>query len=169
MNKLHYTMLCILLTITAWSFFSPSQSHASEKGTKEEAVAMVDKVIRYYHRNGLEKTYNAISIQKAFVDRDLYAFMLSMDGIMVAHSKLLVLNGKNQLNLQDADGIYFVRDRQLPLMRSKQSGWVNYKFYNPRTKKVDRKVSYIKKVNDRYFVGVGVYLGSEEHKKISGR
>ena len=36
------------------------------------------------------------------------------------------------------------------------SGWVNYKWPNPLTNKIEDKSSYVEKMGD-YFVGVGIY------------
>jgi signal transduction histidine kinase len=36
-------------------------------------------------------------------------------------------------------------------------GWVDYKWPNPITNKIEDKSSYVEKLGDDYWVGVGVY------------
>ena len=44
----------------------------------------------------------------------------------------------------------------IALAKGPGSGWVDYKWPNPITDKIEDKSSYIEKMGD-YFVGVGVY------------
>jgi signal transduction histidine kinase len=37
------------------------------------------------------------------------------------------------------------------------SGWVDYKWPNPITNKIEDKTSYVERMGTNYFVGVGVY------------
>jgi signal transduction histidine kinase len=37
------------------------------------------------------------------------------------------------------------------------SGWVDYKWPNPLTNKIEDKTSYVAKLGEGYFVGVGVH------------
>lgn len=36
-------------------------------------------------------------------------------------------------------------------------GWLEYDWMNPATKKVQKKVSYVKKVNDTFYLGAGIH------------
>jgi cytochrome c len=46
----------------------------------------------------------------------------------------------------------------LELAKAGKTGWVDYKWANPQTKKVEPKSSYMMKVGD-VIVGVGIYKG----------
>jgi signal transduction histidine kinase len=37
------------------------------------------------------------------------------------------------------------------------TGWVDYKWPNPLTHKIEDKSAYVAKLGENYFVGVGVY------------
>ncbi|MEM5788441.1 MAG: hypothetical protein AAGU11_14095, partial [Syntrophobacteraceae bacterium] len=61
-------------------------SLAAESGTKDEAIAMVKKVIAYSKANGNEKTFEEVSNSSGqFVDRDLYVIIFDMTGKCLAH------------------------------------------------------------------------------------
>lgn len=97
---------------------------------------------------------------KEFHDRDLYAFIYdySVDGtlICVAHGARAALIGRNLIDLKDQEGKYMGREL-LAIAKGPGSGWVDYKFPNPLTNKIEDKTSYVEKLGDHYFVGVGVY------------
>ena len=97
----------------------------------------------------LEKT------TKAFHDRDLYPFIYDMSGRCVAHGARPALIGKNLIDLKDQDGKYLIREL-IEIAKGPGSGWVDYKWPNPLTNKIEDKSSYVEKMGD-YFVGVGVY------------
>jgi len=130
---------------------------AAEFGTKEEAVAMVKRVQEKFKTDGPEATFKAVSDKstKEFHDRDLYPFIYDMSGLCVAHGARPVLIGKNLIDLKDQDGKYLVRELR-DMAKDHGSGWVDYKWPNPITNKIEDKSSYVEKMGD-YFVGVGIY------------
>jgi len=130
---------------------------ALEHGTKEEAVAMVKRVVAMFAKDGQEATFKAISDKSvaAFHDRDLYPFVYDMKGICVAHGARPALIGKNLLDLKDQDGRYLIRE-MAEIAKGPGAGWFAYKWPNPLTNKIEDKSSYVERLGD-YFVGVGVY------------
>ena len=65
-------------------------------------------------------------------------------------------NNKDMNQLRDANGKYFSKEMR-DLAMSGKTGWVDYVWVNPVNKQLEPKSSYVKKVNDSYFVGVGIY------------
>ena len=143
--------------LLAGFLLTPGWANASAFGTKPEAVAMVERVLEKFHNDGAEKTFEAVSDQStgAFHDRDLYPFIFDHLGVNVAHGARPALVGKTLLNLKDQDGKYLVRE-MIEISKSKGEGWINYKWPNPITNKIEDKTSFIKKMGN-YFVGVGIY------------
>ncbi len=130
---------------------------AAEYGSKAEAVAMVGRVQSMFKKEGAAATFKAVDDKtaKSFHDRDLYPFVYDMKGLCVAHGARPALVGKNLYDLKDQDGKYLIREMAM-LAQGKGSGWIDYKWPNPITNKIEDKSSYIEKMGD-YFVGVGVY------------
>jgi cytochrome c len=145
----------IALSIVTLTMFAPVI--AAEFGSKEEAVAMVKRIQERLKKDGPEITFKAVSDKsvKDFHDRDLYAFIYDMKGINVAHGARPALIGKKLIDLKDQDGKYLIRE-MLKIAEDSGSGWVDYKWPNPITNKIEDKSSYIEKMGN-YFVGVGVY------------
>ena len=132
-------------------------ARASEFGTREEAVAMVKRVQDKFRKDGPEATFKAVTDQSTrdFHDRDLYPFIYDLTGLCVAHGARPALVGKNLISLKDQDGKHLIRD-MITLATTSGSGWVDYKWPNPITNKIEDKSSYVEKLGE-YFVGVGVY------------
>jgi signal transduction histidine kinase len=132
-------------------------SRAAEFGNRDEAVAMVKRVIDKFAQSGPDATFKAVNdrTNPAFHDRDLYPFVYDLKGINVAHGARPALVGKNLISLKDQNGVYLIQE-MIALAKGPGSGWVDYKWPNPITDKIEDKSSYVEKMGD-YFVGVGVY------------
>jgi cytochrome c len=145
----------ILLISVAVPFLTAA-AFAGEHGTKPEATAMVKKAAAYITANGAAKAYAEITAQDPkFHERDLYVIVYDGAGKCLAHGNNAKLAGKDLLDAQDADGVYYIKDR-VALMKTKSSFWQDYKFTNPLTKKIEPKSTYCEKLNDTA-VCVGIY------------
>lgn len=128
---------------------------AADKGSADEAVAMVKKGVAFVKANGKDKAFAEFSnLQGQFVDRDLYIMVYDMQGINKAHGSNHKLIGKNLLEIKDADGKYIVKG--LIEVANKGKGWFDYKWPNGVTKAVESKSTYVEKVED-VLIGVGIY------------
>jgi len=129
-----------------------------QHGTKPEAIEMVRKVQEMFKKEGPDATFAAISDKtfKEFHDRDLYPFVYDLSGKCIAHGGYPALVGKNLLDVKDPDGVYKTRE-QIKVATGPGEGWVDYKWPNPVTNKIEDKTSYIERLGDNYLVGVGVY------------
>jgi cytochrome c len=125
-------------------------------GSTDEAKALVDKGVAFIKAEGKEKAFTEFTDQKGkFIDRDLYIFVVDFKGITLAHGGNAKLVGKDMGELKDADGKFFIKEF-IALAKTKGSGWVDYKWANPVTKKIEPKSTYVQKV-DEYFLGCGIY------------
>lgn len=131
---------------------------ADAHGTREEAQALVEKAAALIASDGQDKAFAVIDNPSGpFVDGDLYVFVTSFEGVTLAHGLNKALIGKNLLHVKDADGMLFVQ-AMIDLAKAKGEGWVDYKWPNPTSKKIEDKSSFIKRVGDTV-VGCGVYKG----------
>ncbi len=132
-------------------------AYAEEVGSRDEAVAMVKRVQSMFKEKGAEATFALVTKQDSkFKDRDLYPFIYDLKGVNVAHGAKPQLVGKNLLKLKDQGGKLLIKE-MVDLAQGSKTGWVDYRWPNPVTNKIDEKSSYIEKLGDNYFVGVGIY------------
>lgn len=133
-------------------------ANASERGTPDDATAMVARVQALFEAKGEEETFAAI-MDKAntdFHDRDLYAFVYTLDGVAIAHGAKPQLVGKNLSGLKDQTGKEIIKE-MIATTKDGGSGWVDYKWPNPTTNAIEDKTSYVELLGGKYFVGVGIY------------
>ncbi|HET9576714.1 MAG TPA: cache domain-containing protein [Usitatibacter sp.] len=131
---------------------------AADHGSAAEATAMVSKAIDYMKKNGREKGYAEINNPKGqFVDRDLYVVVYDLNGKVMAHGSNAKMIGKDLIDMRDTDGKYFVKER-VEIAKGKGSGWQDYKFMNPVSRKIEPKSMFLQRYED-VIVGCGIYKG----------
>ena len=147
--------LAAALLLSLFAFNAPA---ASDRATEPEAEAMVKKAIQFWDKVGKDKALAEFQKQSGpFVDRDLYVTVYTMDGTALSHINPKMV-GKNMMELRDADGKYHIRER-LDAAKSKESGWQDFKFYNPVSKKIEPKRMYWEK-HDGVVFACGAYKAS---------
>jgi cytochrome c len=121
---------------------------AFASSSQADAKALVEKAATFFKSNGKEKALAEFSKSKGTFDKgDLYVFAYDMTATIVAHPKNAKLIGKNLFEVPDTDGKLF-RKEIVEVAKSKGSGWVDYKYMNPETKKVEHKTTYVLRVED---------------------
>nr|WP_315401761.1 cache domain-containing protein [uncultured Duganella sp.] len=126
------------------------------RGTANEAVAMVKKVIADIKKVGKDKVIQDIMAQSPqYRDRDLYVSISTLDGVSLANGANPKLVGKNLMDLKDADGKLIVRDR-IDIAKKKGSGWQDYTWPDPTTKAMRKKSMYVERYED-LTVACGIY------------
>jgi signal transduction histidine kinase len=129
---------------------------AADKGTKEEAVALVHKAVAFLKAHGRDQALAEFNNPKGqFLDRDLYVIVGDMQGKCLAHGAMPELAGRDMMEVRDIDGNYITKDR-LKLLEKNNTAWQTYNYPNPATKKIETKSMYLERVGDLY-IGVGVY------------
>jgi cytochrome c len=149
-------MRATLAAIALILCFSTLAASDPRAGSREEAVAMVKRVQQKFATQGPQATFDAITSSDEFRDRDLYPFVYDIDGWNVAHGANPLMVGKLWISIKDQDGNYLIKE-MVGTAHGPGSGWVDYKWPNPITHKIQDKSAYVEKLGERYFVGVGIY------------
>lgn len=125
-------------------------------GTPKEAKLLVEKATAYFKSKGKDAAMKAFnSPNGGFIDRDLYIFALDFKGITLANGGNPRLVGKNMIHVRDTQNKPFIKE-MIDLAQTKGSGWIDYKWTHPVTKKIVEKTSYVKRVGN-YLLGCGAY------------
>lgn len=118
---------------------------------KKDAEAIVKKAITYYRSVGKDKALLDFCDRKGrFVDGDLYLSVDDMTGKCLAHGANLKMVGKDWLELKDADGKAFIKER-IEIAQNSGKGWQTYKWTNPGSKQIETKYTYIEKADGVVF------------------
>lgn len=121
-----------------------------------EAVRLVEKAAAFMKENGKEKAIAEMSNpQGRFVMGELYVFAYDLNGVLMAHPKNPKLIGQSLIDKTDSKGKLF-RKEIIEKAKSQGSGWVDYFYLNPVTKKEEDKTTYLRRVED-LVICCGVY------------
>ncbi len=118
---------------------------------KDDAKAMTNKAVAFFKAKGKDAAISEIQKKDGqFVKGEVYIYIFTDAGIVLAHPMLPNFVGKNFMDIKDADGKYFIKE-SLEALKTKDEVWVKYKWNNPTTKKIGSKISLFKKVGDMVF------------------
>jgi cytochrome c len=144
----------IALVALLVSFFSFS---AFAGPGKPDAEAIVGKAVAFVEANGKEKLVAEVNKKDGqFNQGELYVFVYDLNGTLIADPVNPALVGQNNLAKPDAEGKLF-RKEFVSVAKAQGSGWVEYKYNNPVSGKVEPKASFVKKHGDVIIIA-GVYL-----------
>jgi len=147
-----FKTLCLSLMV---GLFAANIAHADQFGTRDEAKALAEKAVAFIKAEGKDKAIAEFgNPQGKFIDRDLYIVLYAADGMRLAHPHNPKLVGKSAAEAKDFDGKPY--GQELIDTAKKGSGWVDYKFTDPTTKKLEDKSAYVLSAGD-LFVVCGVY------------
>jgi len=130
---------------------------AQDRGTKDEAKAMVDAALDHIKKVGTDRAYKDFTIDKAtWTKKDLYVTVIDVNAVVLATGGNEKLIGKNLSGLKDPSGRPLVAG-VLETARN-GGGWYDYDWADPITKKIAPKSSYARLLpsGDGY-VNVGIY------------
>jgi len=124
------------------------------------AVALVKQAVAFAKQNGsarlIQETNQPTGKFHVADGGELYIFIYDERGVVKAigyNTEALV--GVNRSNLKDSDGVMFIREI-VNVAQTKGKGWIDYKYPNPTTGKIDAKTSYVEFFED-LIIGSGVY------------
>lgn len=147
--------ICSTFLVAFVVSFVPAYSIASDRGTADEARALVAKAIALYDTAGPDPAFAAIQDPAGgLVDRDLYVFVYGPERKIVAHGSDPTLVGIAADTLRDVDGVAFAT--RFMDDSTEQGSWMDYKWRDPVTGEVLPKTSWIVR-HDGYVFGAGVY------------
>lgn len=115
---------------------------------QQDAQALVEAAAAFMKANGKEAAL--VEFNKAggaFDKGDLYVFAYDLTATIIAHPKNPKLIGKNLMEVPDTNGKLF-RKEIVSTAQAAGSGWVDYKYMNPESKKVEAKTTFLLKVGD---------------------
>lgn len=129
---------------------------AAEHGTPAEAKALLKKAAAHYTQVGRKQALADFTGKKdTWVDRDLYVVCIDADHTVTANGAFPSYVGTSADGLRDAD--------RNPLgkafwnaVSNGAEGSVQYRWFNPVSGKIERKISFVRKLGDEV-CAVGVY------------
>ncbi len=147
-------MLAALLFATV-SGSAAASERLSERWDEKRAATLLERAARHLQAGG-EAALADFSRQGAFVERDLYVYVLAPDGRFLASGgSSAALIGQNVAGRTDSDGKPFFRELLEKAARD-GGGRVEYRWLNPVENREEPKVTLFRRVG-QHIVAVGFY------------
>ena len=116
-------------------------------GSPEEAKRLAEQAAKVLGAVGRKAAFRRYRDPRGpFVRGDLYVFVVNRHGIIIENVGFPEVIGSGGFNLRSRFGRIIARGR----------GWVRYRWYNPCSRRMEHKMSYLVRVGD-LIVGVGAY------------
>jgi len=124
--------------------------------TRDDAVKMVEKAAAFSRANGKDKLIAEVNVRNGqFHQGELYVYVTDLAYTILAHPVNPRLIGQYIVDVPDVDGKPY-RKEMVEMARTKGRGWVDYKYKNPVSGKVEPKTSYLSKTGDMIII-CGIY------------
>lgn len=136
-----------------------SNSYA-ENYTKEDAIQLTEKAVELIKAKGIEKARAILHDKNGMYIKGhgaLYVSVVDFNGTWLAYPPRPAGVGKSVLNVKDPDGVYLVQEL-IKVAKNSGSGWVSYRWLNPKSGKIEPKEAYVMRVGDLdMYASVGIY------------
>ncbi len=129
----------------------------AQKTDPEVAKAMAIKAAALVKEQGVDAAKPLFHAQGEWKFADIYVNVIDPNGVWLIYPAKPEGEGKSVIAVKDADGKLLVQDI-IKTAKEKGEGWVEYRWLNPVSNKIEPKVTFIKMVPERnVIVYVGVY------------
>jgi cytochrome c len=158
-RKIPYTAIFAFLAVPL--LFSARFAAAQEPNSPKakQIKALVNKAVALVGKNGKDALPEFKKKGSEWFKGDVYVFVNDMKGTTLVNAAFPELEGKNNLELKDANGKAITREF-IDVFKTKNSGWVDYMWPRPGATKPTKKFTFIKKAKlgkDTVYVGAGFY------------
>lgn len=121
---------------------------AEGRGKPEEARAMLARAVAHIKAVGRERALADFMVKSGpWVDRDLYVTVVDLSGRTLSHGANPRMVGQDNINLQDGNGRYHVKER-LEIARAKGRGQQEFAFLNPMTQQIEPRLMFFERLDD---------------------
>jgi cytochrome c len=146
-----------IASLTAMLLLAPALPALAQNATRTAAVELADKAVAAIQKKGIDDACAEFAAPKGgYIQGEMYVVVQDMQCKMVCHPLQPKMNGKDMAELKDSNGKYFTQEMR-KVAQSGKPGWVDYVWPNPASKALEPKSAFVRKVDDKYMVSVGVY------------
>lgn len=130
---------------------------AADKPSADEVRELTLEAARVLQSHDLGQARRTFHADGPFRFGEIYVNVIDGNGTWLVYPPNPRHEGKSVLNVRDADGKLLVQDI-VRTARDKGEGWVEYRWLNPVSNRIEPKMSYVKQVPGKdMVVYVGIY------------
>lgn len=145
-----------LLTLAAGlALLAAPPALAADRPSADQVKDLALEAATLLQQSDLEQARRAFHADGRFRFGEIYVNVIDGNGTWLVYPPNPRHEGKSVLNVRDADGKLLVQEI-VRTAREKGEGWVEYRWLNPVSNRIEPKLSYVKQVPDKNMV---VYVG----------
>ncbi|AWU94690.1 cache domain-containing protein [Azospirillum ramasamyi] len=158
--RLWFRLLVAGLIVAGTAVSAPLSTPAAAQAaqpTQEDAKAITLKAADLIAAQGLEEASKAFNADGPFKHGEIYVNVIDFAGVWKVYPPRPAGVGQSVINVKDPDGRFIVQD-VLAVAKEKGEGWVEYRWLNPASNRIEPKITYVKRVPGQELVAyVGIY------------
>jgi signal transduction histidine kinase len=142
--------------LLAAAFFAAA-GRSAQADTAADAKALLERAVAHIQAVGAARAYADITRPDGgFVEGELYVFCTTPDGTMLAHGGNPKLVGRNLMAIRDPEGTPTTATI-IRVGQTQGQGWLEYLWPNPTTGRVQRKATYVIRIDERTICASGYF------------
>ncbi len=143
--------------VMALAIAVPAAAFAQGKPSQDQVKAITEKAAALVASDGIDKARSVFHADGEYKFGEVYVNIIDMNGVWLVYPPKPAGEGKSVLNVQDADGKFLVQDI-IKVAKDQGAGWVEYRWQNPVSGKIEPKITYVKRVPGKDLIAyVGIY------------
>jgi signal transduction histidine kinase len=147
----------IALFAAAALLFGATMVSADNKPTQDEVKALTIKAVDLIASKGIDDARATFHQDGEFKHGEIYVNVINTDGKWLVYPPRPAGEGASVINVKDADGKLLIQEI-IKLAKDPGEGWVDYRWLNPVSNKIESKVSFVKRVPNTDLVAyIGIY------------
>ena len=156
------TFVRLLPARVSWVFliaalFVTAQPAGAQNHKPEQAREITLRAVNLIVAKGLDAAAAEFNRDGEFKHGEIYVNVIDFSGVWKVYPPRPAGVGMSVINVKDPDGRDIVRDI-LSVARDVGEGWVEYRWLNPSSNRIEPKVTFVKRVPGQDLVAyVGVY------------
>lgn len=147
----------LLAAVLAFGLLSGAAAAQTAKPTQDDAKAITVKAVDLIAAKGLDDAAKAFNADGEFKFGEIYVNVIDLAGVWKVYPPRPAGVGQSVVNVKDPDGKMVVQEI-IKVANETGEGWVEYRWLNPASNKIEPKVTYVKRVPGQDLIAyVGIY------------
>ncbi len=150
-------LIVLFFSVTGWGN-GRYRPDSEETCTKDQLVGFVKEAVAFAKIYGKREALREFkSSNGLFLRGELYIYAYDFKGKVISHGENPSLVGKNLWNLKDPNGVLIIQE-MIKRINRQGKGWLEFYWFHPISKKIQKKVGYFERINTAWWIGSGYYV-----------
>jgi cytochrome c len=147
-----------LAAALTFGLFAGAAAAQTAKPTLDDAKSITVKAVELIAAKGLDEASKVFNADGEFKFGEIYVNVIDLAGAWKVYPPRPAGVGQSVINVKDPDGKMVVQEIIKVAGEAPGEGWVEYRWLNPASNKIEPKVTYVKKVPGQDLIAyVGIY------------